>query len=290
MNAQGVFYQLPYGPRDSPSLRRPGRRADRRAQLPPLSVTLFNPSYDKDKFENTSLTVDGKIGDLKLVYAGGYLVRNIEQQQDYTNYARGVYGYYYQCAGYSKSESPAAGGGQCFSPRATWQDTEKNTHQSHEFRVSTPDDWRMRGIGGLYWEEFKIYDDTDWMYKTVPTCSATYNNGCFNNVQPWPDSTANVQGERNDNVGFFDDISAPSFNGARSARSTSTSSRRPLILTAGTRYYQFDESELGGRCGQLLLQASRRPPTSVLAPRRPTATASRRLTRNNPGSARTAPT
>ena len=67
--------------------------------LPPLSVTIFTPSYDKDKFENTSLTVDGKVGDLKLVYAGGYLVRNIEQQQDYTNYSRGVFGYYYQCAG-----------------------------------------------------------------------------------------------------------------------------------------------------------------------------------------------
>ena len=74
---------------------------------------MFNPSYNKDKFENTSLTVDGKIGDLKLVYAGGYLVRNIEQQQDYTNYARGVYGYYYQCAGYSKQSGRR---GKCYSP------------------------------------------------------------------------------------------------------------------------------------------------------------------------------
>jgi iron complex outermembrane recepter protein len=77
MDAQGVFYQMPTGS--------DGQR------LPDLSVTLFNPSYDKDKFENTALTVNGRFGALKAVYAGSYLVRNIEQSQDYTNYARGFY-------------------------------------------------------------------------------------------------------------------------------------------------------------------------------------------------------
>ena len=32
--------------------------------LQPLQVTSFSPSYDKDKFENTAWTVNGKIGDL----------------------------------------------------------------------------------------------------------------------------------------------------------------------------------------------------------------------------------
>ena len=41
----------------------------------------------------------GSVGPLKLVYAGSYLVRNISQVQDYTNYARGVYADYYQCYG-----------------------------------------------------------------------------------------------------------------------------------------------------------------------------------------------
>src|SRR6202045_1146073 len=185
MNAQGVFYQMPTGPEGiyfnavgEPQGGRP---------LPPLSVAVFNNNFDKDKFENTSLVVDGKIGDIKLVYAGAYLVRNIEQQQDYTNYSRGVYGYYYQCAGYSKT----AATGKCYSPSATWQEKEKNTHQSHELRASTPDDWRIRGIGGIYWEEFKLYDDTEWTYKTVPTCSPTIDVNCFNNVQPPPGQTAN---------------------------------------------------------------------------------------------------
>ena len=74
------------------------RRIRSVSRYPTLSVQLYNPSYDKDRFENTALTIDGRIGALKLVYAGAYLVRNVEQVQDYTNYARGPYVDYYQCA------------------------------------------------------------------------------------------------------------------------------------------------------------------------------------------------
>src|SRR5260370_18561188 len=82
MNSGGVFYQQP--------------NASDGAPLQPLEVTLFNPSYDKDKFGSTALTVNGKVGDLKVVYTGGYLVRNVDQGGDYTNYSRGVYADYYQ--------------------------------------------------------------------------------------------------------------------------------------------------------------------------------------------------
>ncbi len=41
-----------------------------------------------------------------MIYSGAYLVRNVDQVQDYTNYARGVWGTYYQCTGYSKGFDP----------------------------------------------------------------------------------------------------------------------------------------------------------------------------------------
>jgi iron complex outermembrane receptor protein len=146
INAQGVFYQMPNSSDGEP--------------LPPQSVTLFNPSYNKDKFENTALTVNGRIGDLKAVYAGAYLVRNITQVQDYTNYARGLYADYYQCHGAEPSHGLASA---CLSPSSTWNETERNTHQSHEIRLSTPDDWRMRGIVGAFWEELQIDDQLNWL-------------------------------------------------------------------------------------------------------------------------------
>ena len=109
--------------------------------LAPLQVTSFNPAYDKDKFENTAWTVNGKIGDLKAVYTGGYMVRNISQQMEYSNYSRSKGGMYYQCTG-----GTTGWGGQpfCYSPSGYWQDTVRNTHFSNEARISTPDDWRWR--------------------------------------------------------------------------------------------------------------------------------------------------
>ena len=258
MNAQGVFYQMPYGPEGltfTPAQQ--GAEPIGVTKLPPLSVALFTPSYDKDKFENTALTVNGKIGDLKVVYSGGYLVRNVEQQQDYTNYSRGVFGSYYQCAGYSKKSTA----GSCFSPAASWQETEKNTHQSHELRLSTPDDWRIRGIGGVYWEEFKIYDDTDWTYKTVPTCSPTVDTNCFNNVQPWPGSTANNPNERGNTVGFFDDTTRTIVQKAAFGSFDVDIIPKTLIFTAGTRYYKFDESEVGGDVGSFYCKTYSTPTT-----------------------------
>jgi hypothetical protein len=45
--------------------------------LQPLEVTVFNPTYNNVRAEQTSLTVDGRLGWLKAVYTGGYLVRSV---------------------------------------------------------------------------------------------------------------------------------------------------------------------------------------------------------------------
>src|SRR5262249_17547645 len=41
-------------------------------QLGDLEVTAFSPTYDRDNFQNTAWTVNGKIADLNLIYTGGY--------------------------------------------------------------------------------------------------------------------------------------------------------------------------------------------------------------------------
>ena len=157
MDAEGVFYQMPFSSDGAP--------------LPPQSVTLFSPSFNKDRFTNTAWTLNGRVGSLNLVYAGSYLVRNVEAVQDYTNYARGLYADYYQCHGAEPANGlPTA---TCFSPRTSWNETLRNTHQSHELRLSTPDDWRVRGIAGLFWENLRLFDQLNWAYKTLPPCTAT---------------------------------------------------------------------------------------------------------------------
>src|SRR5262249_49487797 len=115
IDAHGVFYQMPKSSDGEP--------------LPPQSVTLFNDSFSKDKFENTSWTLTGRFAHLKAVYTGAYLVRDVSAVQDYTNYARGLYADYYQCHGAEIANNLPS---TCFSPSSVWTEAEHNTHQSHE--------------------------------------------------------------------------------------------------------------------------------------------------------------
>ena len=232
IDAEGVFYQNPKGSEGN--------------RLPRLSVTLFNPSFNTDKVENTALVVNGKIGDLKLVYSGAYLVRHAEQVQDYTNYARGVFGTYYQCTGYSTGFDPPT---KCYSPSSTWHEVERNTHQSHEFRVNTPDDRRVRAIAGVYWENFKIFDNTDFQYKTVPDCTPTFNTECFLPIQPWPGAPANNPNVRNSSTAFLNDVQFGYKQLAEFASVDFDLIPKTLTFTAGTRHFKYDNSEVGGDVG-----------------------------------------
>ncbi|TLZ24212.1 MAG: TonB-dependent receptor, partial [Gammaproteobacteria bacterium] len=70
------------------------------AALAPYQIAGFAPAYSKDKYESTSVTVNGKISDLlSLVYSGSYMTRHIDGQQDYSNYMRSNSGSLYACIG-----------------------------------------------------------------------------------------------------------------------------------------------------------------------------------------------
>jgi outer membrane receptor protein involved in Fe transport len=229
-DAQGVFYQMPTGSDGQ--------------KLPDLSVTLFNPSDAKDKFSDTSLTVTGKVGDLKLVYAAGYLNRNIEQYQDYTNYSRGYFADYYQCYGGWVTGTPT-----CYSPSASWSDHEHATHQSHELRLSTPDDRRIRAVGGVFWEDFTVAENTDWMYRTLPACTDANNVGCLSNIAPAPGSTVANPGTRNSNVSYLVDAVRGYQQYAFYLSTDVDIIPKVLTATVGTRYYHFTNTEKGAYGG-----------------------------------------
>ena len=221
MTAQGVFYETPFS-------------SDGQA-LPNLSVQLYNPSWDKDKFENTALTVNGKIGDLSLVYDGAYLVRTVDQQQDYTNYSRGLYASYYQCT--------ITGGKatQCYSPSAYWRDQEQDTHLSQEVRLSTPSDWRLRAVGGLFWEDFQVEETTDFFYGNA-------NTG-FPQIAPPPGADVNNPGVRPAGDAFLNDIKRGYTQEAAFASVDYDIIPKVLTVTAGTRLYRFDNYERGAAGG-----------------------------------------
>jgi outer membrane receptor protein involved in Fe transport len=248
MDAEGVFFEMPYGT-EGAGLTNPGGVPIGGQALQPYSVNLFNPSYDKDKFNNTALTVDGKVGPLKLVYSGAYLDRNIDQQMDYTNYARGRYGYYYQCTGVSYSSKKGNANATCYSPSSVWKDTERDTHLSQELRLSTPDDWRLRGLVGLFYEDYKVYDDTQWMYKSVPDCEpGGPTSNCFLPLQPWQDDPTNNPGLQPQD-GFFDDFQRTFIQKAAYTSESFDIIPNKLTITGGIRYFHMYTSEVGGDVG-----------------------------------------
>jgi iron complex outermembrane recepter protein len=235
MDADGVFYQQPYSS-DGTSLQ-------------PLQVTLFNPAHDKDSFESTAWTLNGKLGVLKAVYTGGYLVRNVEQTGDYTNYSRGVYADYYQCYGPSAYHPNLKS--TCYSPSAFWTSNERNAHQQHELRLSTPDDWRLRAIAGAFWESNTLYDQTGWNYKTVPTCTSNGaddtpgNTGCFANVGTIAGSSVQNPGVLPDNTSFYQDTQRKTKQTAVFASLDFDIIPKVLTITAGTRHFEFQNYSAG---------------------------------------------
>jgi len=238
MHSQGVFYQQPFGSDGQP--------------LQPLQVTLFNTASNKDKFESTAWTVNGKFGDIRAVYTGGYLVRHIDQTGDYTNYARGVYADYYQCYGPGSYSTVPLTTSKCYSPSAAWHSVEQNQHFQNELRFSTPDDWRMRGILGAFWEDNKLYDQTAWMYKELPPCTSSGtggsdpgNTGCLSNVGTIPGTTVKNPGVQGDHTSFYQDQLREYKQLAFFASVDFDIIPKKLTVTAGTRYFRFDNSMKG---------------------------------------------
>ena len=248
MDSQGVFYQMPNSSDGVP--------------LNPLEVTLFNNAYDKDKFENTAWTVNGKLGDIKgglhgrlpgaPCQPGGRLhqlrARRICRLLPVLRARNRL------CR--SEPESSRLRGPQsdvatCFSPSSTWQETERNEHLSNEFRFSTPDDWRVRGIAGAFFESNKLFDQTDWLYKSIPACTSNGlpgtlgNTGCLSNVGTVPGTTTENPGEQNDNVAFFEDTHREVKQTAFFGSVDFDIIPKVLTITAGTRHYNFDNKFVG---------------------------------------------
>ena len=109
-----------------------------------LEVQHWFPQNIHDSWVQSALTVEGKIGNFDLTYAGAYLTRNTHEQSDYTDYSL-----YYDAA-YGKYFVDNAGA--LINPAQTIIGRDHYTKYSHELRFSTPKDAPVRFVGGLFLE------------------------------------------------------------------------------------------------------------------------------------------
>jgi len=247
MQADGYFYAYPISTDGQP--------------LGKYQINAFHPGGTKDRYESTSLTINGKIADLlNVVYSGSYMVRHIDGQQDYSNYMRSAVGSYYACIGtgagyFNQTNFPSLTGHplQCTSPVGGWRDQVDNQHQSHELRVSTNTDWRIRGLAGLYWEKFNINDDMNFNYLGIPQCSADVlaqnaagGPDCLSAVGPVPGAYAGHPGLRTDaNTAFGEDVQRGYKQRAAFVSADFDIIPKVLTITGGARFYHYDEYEYG---------------------------------------------
>ena len=126
------------------------------------SVNRFTMDSTADEFGLSTLTVSGRAGMLDLIYAAGYLNREVEAFVDYSDYTNGGgYQVYYLCVptrDWGKSNGFEGYGGtvglsECWDPQAQYEEETSNSRVTHEFRVSTPQENRVSVTLGVYFDD-----------------------------------------------------------------------------------------------------------------------------------------
>ncbi|MFT5611424.1 MAG: iron complex outermembrane receptor protein [Polaribacter sp.] len=151
----------------------------------------FTPDYGDDDFDHTSWTVNGRIGTLELVYTGSFLDRSVEAISDYSGYAdSGPFIPYYIC------DYPSYA--SCGQPDLFLDQTFEVERTTHEIRIATDADNRLRGILGIFNDDTETVERGDWNYQ------ASIAQGFAPNA-PIPGATSSNPNARPAGVTFFND-------------------------------------------------------------------------------------
>ena len=111
-----------------------------------LDISHFRPEYLRDRWYQAAMTIRGQISNFDVVYSGGFMSRHIASSSDYSDYAF----FYDQLYGYGAYVTDNAG--NPIDPTQQILGEDHFTKQSHELRVSTPQDWRLRAVAGVFYE------------------------------------------------------------------------------------------------------------------------------------------
>jgi len=193
-----------------------------------LQVQRFFPDFLDDEFEQFSLTVNGRLGALELVYAGSFLDREVNNTFDYSGYTEvGVYGYYYIC-------QPTYT--VCGDPTEGMIANIENERTTHELRVSSFDGERVNFVAGLFFDDIETKVDTNFF--------VAGSTGFFAPNAPISTSTINNPNPRPAGITFINDAIREEEQFAAFGEVTFHVTDA-VALTAGARYYDIESSLRG---------------------------------------------
>lgn len=195
-----------------------------------LQVTQFNDNKLKDKFNVSTLTLNGRLGALNLIYTGSYLKRKALQTADYTSYSNiGLYLPYYECDAGVYYNNPARGR-TCYAPNKSYQVDNRNKRITHEFRVTTSADKRIRATGGIFYDVNKVKDVTDFAYLSE-AAGFIYRRRANPIINPIDPDIKDIK------VGFFNDVRRKDRQFAVYGEVSFDVIPEKLTVTGGARYY-----------------------------------------------------
>jgi iron complex outermembrane recepter protein len=210
-----------------------------------LKVTKFNDNSLRDKANLSTLTINGRLGALDLIYTGSYLKHKATQIADYAGYSNiGLYLPYYECdrGVYYTAAYNGNIGNTCYTPNKSYQTRNRTKRFTQEFRVTTPAENRLRGTFGLFYDNNKLFDNTDWSYLQQAA-------GFIYRRAPNPVVDANDTSIRPVAVGFFNDVQRKDKQFAAYGEASFDIIPDALTVTGGLRYYNEKASINGSSAG-----------------------------------------
>ena len=112
-----------------------------------LAVTHFYPERTSDRWWQAALTLQGKIGNFDLTYAYAHLKRNQVEHNDYSDYS-----FWYDQLPYSYGTYIYDNSGALINPSQYIIGKDRYAMDSHELRLASPKEDRLRVVGGVFWE------------------------------------------------------------------------------------------------------------------------------------------
>ena len=214
-----------------------------------LQVQRFVPDTLEDSFSQTSLTLEGRLGKLDVVYTGSVLDREAEQTVDYSGYINvGGYMPYYTCI-----YATATSAGSCGAGTVQVDLLDNNERTTHEFRVSSTElnELPFSYTAGVFIEESNLKTQNDYGYLGFLDS--------YPNVGPNPIISgvyANNPNPRAPEYRFFNDIERNDEQTAYFAELTFPLTEK-LDLLFGARNYDLDIDYKGqSKFGLLTVQDS----------------------------------
>lgn len=176
--------------------------------LDDLEIQRFEDDRIEDDFSNTSWTLEGRLGMLDIVYSGAYTDRETQQRVDYSDYLFvGQYLPYYICdtaVVYPGYVTNVPADPTCQAPNLFVASTTDTTVLTQEFRVSTPQEARIRATAGAFYSDLELKERNDFTYPGSQFVRGA--DGVTTGFLPnYPLTNAAAAGGGNSSQGYFSD-------------------------------------------------------------------------------------